>query len=81
MPKSLSCPVQKDYQGDDLDHPEFDAVNDPVGVETSPTHTISFPAARKTVAHSYSDFFIRWSQPADLKISKIRKFRKSSFLK
>ena len=80
MSLRLSRPVQKDCEGDDLDDPKFDAVNDPVRVETSSTHTISFPAARKTVTYLYSDFFTRWSQPADPKISKSRKFRKSGFL-
>ncbi len=47
MPEGFSRPVKKDDQGDDLDGPEFDAMEQPVRVKPvgSSTHTISFPAA------------------------------------
>src|SRR5690348_7757363 len=43
MPERLSRPVQKDDQGDDLDGPKLDVVNDPVRIEaaTESGHKIS----------------------------------------
>jgi hypothetical protein len=46
MPKGAAYPIQKDDEGEDLDGPKLDVVNDPVRIETSSTHTISYPAER-----------------------------------
>jgi hypothetical protein len=37
--QGLASPVQKNDEGDDLDAPELEVVDDPVRVETSSVHT------------------------------------------
>ena len=44
MPEGSPSPVQKDDQGNDLDGPKFDAVNNSMRIKTLSTHTISYPA-------------------------------------
>jgi hypothetical protein len=54
MPECFPGPVEEHNQGDDLNGPKFDAVDDPVWVESASAHTISSSRLKEIVIEKYA---------------------------
>jgi hypothetical protein len=77
VPKRTAEPLQKQDQDRDLDGPILNLVDDPMGVETRSTHTISYPAVRKIVPTLLQGASLQTVAPAgEPKISKKQKQKK-----